>query len=51
MYVLFQNIMTFNKCCIKGKVYGNVPEQQQGGRGSEMDEVCKQRVFLPTIDL
>ena len=31
--------MTFNKCSIKGKVYGNVPESQQGGAGSETDEV------------
>merc|ERR1712223_946931 len=36
---LTRNIMTFNKCSIKGKVYGNTPENQQGGgRGSEMDE-------------
>ena len=31
--------MTFNKCSIKGKVYGNVPESQQGGASSETDEV------------
>ena len=38
--------MTFNKCSIKGKVYGNTPENQQGGgRGSEMDEV-KKSVFV-----
>merc|ERR1711935_592712 len=35
---LTRNIMTFNKCSIKGKVYGNVPESQQGGAGSETDE-------------
>jgi len=35
---LTRNIMTFNKCSIKGKVYGNVPESQQGGASSETDE-------------
>ena len=33
---LTQNIMTFNKCSIKGKVYGDIPEEQSKvGNGLE----------------
>ena len=44
--------MTFNKCSIKGKVYGNVPESQQGGASSETEEVTfcsyiiSKRIFI-----
>ena len=37
--------MTFNKCTVKGKVYGDVPDEGQHGRNSGLEEVILLLIF------
>ena len=43
---LTQNIMTFNKCSIRGKVYGDVMEEPAGKVGNGLEEVRIPLFFL-----
>ena len=41
----FQNIMTFNKCSIAGRSYGDIVDERTG-ETIEINEVCIQRIYI-----